>query len=115
MIREAGPTGPPVRRPGREEENDSAELLPRDCYAPESGGRLFDVRRTANICGPRRVGGYGGLRRVPSILRSPGRLGGGPTSGSSKLGERTHPKLEVEHLITGDVVCAKAEIVACDN
>jgi glyoxylate carboligase len=44
-----------------------------------------------------------------------GRLGGEPTSGCSKLGERTHPKLEVEHLLTGDVVCAKAEIVACDN
>jgi hypothetical protein len=58
--------------------------------------------------------GHGGLRRVPHFAVS-GRLGGEPTSGCSKLGERTHPKLEVEHLLTGDVVCAKAEIVACDN
>jgi hypothetical protein len=32
-----------------------------------------------------------------------------------QLAEQTHPKFEVEHLLTRDVMSAKTEIVACDN
>ena len=51
LLAELGRQGHPSGLAAKKK-SDSAELLPRDCYAPESSGRLFDVRRTANIYGP---------------------------------------------------------------